>query len=208
MAGVSLILPETGLVETGPTFCIVGLTIPPSAPIARLVLETEPTIGWKTPSLTTHPNAKCIGYTTEGWAFAANTTEGASLTVDELDTPIRKSPSTSSPTASGKLVSLRQPDMLETLFGLEQLHTGPDAFERYADQVASLADISVAWIWRKPKESDPSDYVYRYLWFYKANQTAKFVGNLKRGELFAVDCTFEALNHLGRTYEIYIEEES
>lgn len=207
MAGVSLILPETGLVESGPSFCVVGLTIPSSAPIARITLETEPTLNWKTPSLTQHPNAKCIGYTTEGWTFAANTTEGASLTVDELDTPIRKEPSTSSPTASGKLVSIRQPDMLETLFGLEQLHITADTFERYADRVASLADISVAWIWRKPKASDPSQYVYRYLWFYKANQTAKFAGSLKRSELFSVDATFEALNHLGRTYELFIEEE-
>ena len=201
MAGVALIGAATDVVEAGPSFCIIGMTVPTVAPIPALVLEVETSLGWLTPSLTSHPNAKCVGYTTEGWNFSANTTDGASLSVDELDTPIRKANSTSTPTAEGNLVSIWTPDILETLFGMEQLD-GTSTFERYADQVTSLTDIGVCWVWRRPKPNVPGAYQYRTLRFYRANQTNKFAGSIKNGELFSVACKFEALSQLGRTYEI------
>lgn len=207
MAGAPIQTTNTGLVDTGPSWCFTGLTIPPALPIAKILLELDAASGWKTPSLTDHPNARCLGYTTAGWQFDSNTTEGASLLVDEVDTAIRKSPSTSTPTATGNIVSLAIEGNLE-LFGFAAQHVLADPFKHYIEAADStLADQSVLWLWRKPKESDPSQFVYRYRRFFKCNMVSKFAGNIKKGELFNVETKFEALAHLGRKQDYYIEEE-
>ena len=206
MAGSPILVTDIGIVDTGPSYCFTGLTIPPSAPISRVTLSLDAASGWMTPSLTDHPNAKCIGYSTDGWVFGANTSAGASLSVDELDTPIRKSPSTSTPEATAKLVSLLTPGLLE-LFGFTMRSVDADPYKHYEElSDATLADLSVLWLWRKPKAADPTQYVYRYMRFFKCNMTSKFGGTLKKSELFSVESKFELLAHLGRKRDIYIEE--
>lgn len=183
MPGITLGNATSEIIKS-PWLAFAGCAIPAlvGGNPGRVTLALDSASGWKTPDATENPNAFFIGCTSKGWQGQGQGNVEQEF-CDEFTTPIFITKDQTQFVYEADLLSIWNEVNLTALFGLEALHTGPDAFRHFRLPAGGDApEVSFLLVTRRLVSSV---YKYKYIFAPRAKQTASFgEGNFTRAEAF------------------------
>ncbi len=173
-----------------------------------LVLETNAE-GWKTPTITTNPNAVYLACSKAGLDIATavqSTDEFCDEKVDPESTLI----TSRKITVKGEYLGVLDEKLLLALYGMTAFHAPGDTFQHFGDAGAiSPPVMSVLALWRRDGAT-PGTFKYGYFFFPNCEQIATYPGGkFTSKERVTLPVEFVAKGYDGyggRAFTKYFEE--
>jgi len=207
MAGLTLGTTTSEVIKS-PWLAFIGCAVPPlsSGKPGRITLATDAASGWNTPDATENPNGFFLGCTSKGWQGSGSNKTTQDF-CDEFTTPLNTSIDEQTYVYEADLLSVINEKTLTTVFGLEALHVGSDAFLHFR-QPSSPTTPQMTFL-LLGRRLVGGVYKYTYVFAPLAQQTASFgQGNYTRTEMLKtkIRMEFQLYSAWATPYTFYTEE--